>query len=149
MANAEQARLGMCSECNKHGRIVVANGSIGPEVFSQPFALWAVKQGVRFKKISLAEKQGLFAAIEASDLAKDNKLVDRSSQELCRFWNQIRSISGDEQADPKLIHVLFRQAEKIVREVQKIAHGMNRDKEFIRIVSVGGVLRIEKIPRQI
>lgn len=89
------ARIEICPECGKHGRIVLADGFIGLEFCFQRHAHELVRSGVEeFENISAEDAEQLLRAITESTLPFNWDRIDLLYHWKIEQWNQFRMRNG-------------------------------------------------------
>jgi len=84
-------RLEICSQCQKHGHIVLACGFVGPEFAFQKQGVEVVRGGLEFERFTPAEAEALEKAIIASPLPVNWDCQDLKILYKIEVYNSLRA----------------------------------------------------------
>ncbi|MEK7188078.1 MAG: hypothetical protein AAB691_04505 [Patescibacteria group bacterium] len=105
-----KARLEVCTLCGKHGRIILADGFIGPEFCFQHNGFQIVEEGLRFERFSTTEASSFMTEIAQSTIPPSHREVSLDFIWRVERCNQVRHETGNYRVfDASQIHAFLQR----------------------------------------
>ena len=92
--------LVICGKCGQHGRIILADGFVGTEIYSQAYATHMVVTGLEHERFSLSDATSLGFAIDRSTLPKEDSLVSERFKQAVTVWNEQHAAAARAEGNP-------------------------------------------------